>query len=91
MNLYVGNLPYSVTEESLREMFSAYGTVVRASMVTDRETGRSKGFGFVQMSSNEEGTAAMSALNGTEQGGRKLTVNEARPREEKPRFNRDRG
>jgi RNA recognition motif-containing protein len=90
MNLYVGNLPYTTTEEDLQQMFSAYGTVVRATIVKDRETGRSKGFGFVQMASNEEGTAAMSALNGLEQNGRKLTVNEARPREEKPRFNRDR-
>lgn len=90
MNLYVGNLPYSTTEEDLQQMFSSHGTVVRATIVKDRETGRSKGFGFVQMASNEEGNSAMSALNGLEQGGRKLTVNEARPREEKPRFNRDR-
>lgn len=90
MNLYVGNLPYSTTEEDLQQIFSEYGTVVRATIIKDRETARSKGFGFVQMSSNDEGTAAMSALNGTEKNGRKLTVNEARPREEKPRFNRDR-
>ncbi len=90
MNLYVGNLPFSMTEEDLQQMFSSYGTIVRASIVKDRETGRSKGFGFVQMSSNEEGNAAMAALNGLEQNGRKLTVNEARPREEKPRFDRNR-
>jgi len=79
-----------MTEEDLQQMFSSYGTIVRASIVKDRETGRSKGFGFVQMSSNEEGNAAMAALNGLEQNGRKLTVNEARPREEKPRFDRNR-
>ena len=66
MNLYVGNLPFSTTQEDLQQMFSDFGTVVRASLVTDRETGRSKGFGFVELASKEEGNAAMSALNGQE-------------------------
>jgi cold-inducible RNA-binding protein len=85
MNLYVGNLTFQTTEAELREMFGAFGTIIKAAVIMDRETGRSKGFGFVEMSSNEEGQAAIAALNGKDVGGRKLTVNEARPREDKPR------
>ena len=85
MNLYAGNLAFTTTEAELREMFGAFGTVTKAAVIMDRETGRSKGFAFVEMASNEEGQAAIAALNGKEVGGRKLTVNEARPREDKPR------
>ena len=82
-NLYVGNLPFTATEEELRNTFSQYGTVQRVQIVMDRETGRSRGFGFVEMS--EGGEAAIEALNGAQMGGRNLTVNEARPREDRPR------
>jgi len=85
MNLYVGNLVFQTTEAELRQLFGEFGTVVKAAIVMDRETGRSKGFGFVEMSSKEEGQAAIAATNGKEIGGRKITVNEARPREDKPR------
>src|SRR5436190_15139895 len=81
--LYVGNLAYSVDSSELEQMFGAHGTVVSAQIISDRDTGRSKGFGFVEMSSDEEAQAAIAALNGKEQGGRALTVNEARPREER--------
>src|SRR4051812_4558846 len=77
--LYVGNLSYDVDSSALQEMFSAHGTVQSAEIITDRETGRSKGFGFVQLSSDAEADAAISALNGQENGGRALTVNEAKP------------
>lgn len=87
VKLYVGNLPYSTTEDELREMFAAYGTVESVAVITDRDTGRSKGFGFVEMSTPEEAKAAMDALNGKDFGGRGLVVNEARPREERPRSN----
>ncbi len=82
-NLYVGNLTFSTTESDLREMFAPYGTVERVSLVTDRDTGRSRGFGFVEMASDEEAAAAISALNGKDSGGRSLTVNEARPKTER--------
>src|SRR5688572_23163121 len=85
VKLYVGNLPYSTTEDELREMFAAYGTVESAAVISDRETGRSKGFGFVELSSAEEAKAAIDALNGKDFGGRGLVVNEARPREDRPR------
>jgi RNA recognition motif-containing protein len=78
--LYVGNLPYSVTDSSLEQMFSAHGTVQSAQVIMDRDTGRSKGFGFVEMGSDQEAQAAIQALNGADQGGRSLTVNEARPK-----------
>lgn len=78
--LYVGNLSYRVTDSDLRNMFEPHGEIVSAQVVMDRETGRSKGFGFVEMSSNQEAEAAMSALDGQESDGRRLTVNEARPR-----------
>ncbi len=79
-NIYVGNLPFSATEETLRQEFSAYGTVERASIITDRETGRSRGFGFVEMSDDGEAQAAIAALNGKEWEGRALTVNVAKPK-----------
>ncbi len=85
MNIYVGNLPYAMGREELSELFSQYGTVSAARVVKDRETDRSKGFGFVEMDSSEEANKAIEALNGQEVGGRRLVVNEARPREERPR------
>jgi RNA recognition motif-containing protein len=81
--LYVGNLPYNVSSSDLEELFKAHGTVVSAEVVADRDTGRSKGFGFVEMSSEQEAQAAIAALHGQQNGGRALTVNEARPREER--------
>ncbi len=80
--LYVGNLAYSVTDSTLEQMFSAHGTVQSAQVIMDRDTGRSKGFGFVEMGSDSEAQAAISALNGAEKDGRTLTVNEARPKTE---------
>ncbi len=80
MNIYVGNLPYNTGETDLEATFSPYGSVSRARIVTDRETGRSRGFGFVEMANDDEGRAAIEALNGTKMGGRTLVVNEARPR-----------
>ncbi|HEV8292224.1 MAG TPA: RNA-binding protein [Tepidisphaeraceae bacterium] len=81
--LYVGNLPYSVSSSELEQMFSPHGTVQSAEVVADRDTGRSKGFGFVEMGSDAEAQAAIAALNGQDNGGRALTVNEARPREDR--------
>lgn len=91
--LFVGGLPFSTTEDELRDAFAAHGTVASAIVVKDRETGRSKGFGFVEFESDDEGKAAEKALNGADLGGRSITVNEARPREERPRrdFGGDRG
>jgi RNA recognition motif-containing protein len=83
--LYVGNLSYQVDSSELEQLFGAHGQVVSAQIINDRDTGRSKGFGFVEMSSDDEAQAAIAALNGLEHGGRALTVNEARPREERPR------
>jgi len=80
--LYVGNLSYDVQDRDLQELFAQYGTVTSARVVTDRDSGRSKGFGFVEFGTDEEAQAAISALNGQEIGGRALTVNEARPKEE---------
>jgi len=77
--IYVGNCSFNMTEEELRSMFEPYGNVESATLVTDRDTGRSRGFGFVAMSNDEEAEKAMAALNGKESGGRALTVNEARP------------
>ncbi len=79
--LYVGGLPYSVTEDKLQEIFSAHGTVESARVITDRFTGRSRGFGFVEMSSEEDAQTAIDSLNGSDLDGRSLTVNEARPQE----------
>ncbi len=81
MRLYVGNLPFGVSSEELQELFSAHGTVRSADVISDRATGRSKGFGFVEMDDENEAQAAITALNGQDHGGRTLTVNEARPRE----------
>jgi len=83
MKLYVGNLPYSVNDAELRQMFEPHGQVVSASVVMDRETGRARGFGFVEMSNADEGNAAITAMNGQSIGGRGLVVNEARPREDR--------
>ncbi len=83
MKLYVGNLPFSTTSEDLQQLFSQAGNVQSASVLEDRETGRSRGFGFVEMASNEEGQAAIQQLNGKELNGRSITVNEARPREDR--------
>lgn len=81
--LYVGNLSYDTKDSDLQQMFEAFGTVQSAQIVMDRDTGRSKGFGFVEMSSDQEAQAAINGLNGKEAGGRALTVNEARPREDR--------
>src|SRR4051794_39927118 len=81
--LYVGNLTYGVTDSALQEMFEAHGTVQSAQVIMDRDTGRSKGFGFVEMGSDQEAQAAIAAMNGKEVDGRALTVNEARPREDR--------
>jgi RNA recognition motif-containing protein len=81
MKIYVGNLPYSTTDSSLRDLFAQYGNVDNSSVVMDRETGRSRGFGFVEMSNDAEAQAAIAALNGFNNEGRALTVNEARPKE----------
>src|SRR5437588_8773717 len=80
--LYVGNLSYGVTDSSLEQLFAAHGTVQSAQVIVDRDTGRSKGFGFVEMGSDQEAQAAIQALNGSEVEGRALTVNEARPKPE---------
>src|SRR3984893_16274735 len=80
--LYVGNLGYSVTDSDLEKMFAAHGTVESAQVIMDRDTGRSKGFGFVEMKTDQEAQAAIAALNGQDAGGRALTVNEARPKTE---------
>ena len=81
LKLYVGNLGYDVTEADLTELFAPHGTVDSAQVIIERDTGRSKGFGFVEMSTNEQAKAAMSALDGKEIGGRALKVNEAKPKE----------
>ena len=80
--LYVGNLAYTVTDSELQQMFEPHGTVQSAQVIMDRDTGRSKGFGFVEMGSDAEAQAAITAFHGTEHGGRTLTVNEARPKPE---------
>ena len=82
-NIFVGNLSFGATEDSLRALFEAHGTVDRVSIVTDRETGRSRGFGFVEMSNDEEGDRAISAINGKDLDGRTMNVNEARPKTER--------
>jgi RNA recognition motif-containing protein len=85
MNIYVGNLSYEVSEDDLREAFEAYGEVSSSSVITDKFTGRSRGFGFVEMPKEEEARAAIEALNGFDLKGRTLNVNEARPRTDRPR------
>jgi RNA recognition motif-containing protein len=81
--LYVGNLPYSATEQSLREAFAASGTVDSVSLITDRDTGQSKGFGFIEMSTDQEAQTATKAMNGAMLDGRQIKVNEAKPREQR--------
>ncbi len=83
MNIYVGNLPYSTTDAELESMFAVHGQVTSARVIIDRETGRSRGFGFVEMANDDEGRAAIEALNGSDATGRPLTVNEARPKEQR--------
>jgi RNA recognition motif-containing protein len=83
--LYVGNLSYATTSSDLEQLFGQHGAVQSAEVISDRETGRSKGFGFVQMGSDDEAQAAIAALNGQQHDGRPLTVNEAKPREDRPR------
>jgi len=92
-NIFVGNLSFNTGEDELRQLFEAYGQVDRVSIMTDRETGRSRGFGFVEMANEEEGEKAITALNGQQVGGRKLNVNEARPKGDRPSGGggRDRG
>jgi RNA recognition motif-containing protein len=84
MNIYVGNLSYGVTEDELRDIFSEYGEVSSANIITDRHTGQSKGFGFVEMPSNSEADQAIKALNDASIKGRNIKVNQARPRAERP-------
>lgn len=84
MNLYVGNLAHGATDDDLRSTFEAYGTVKSASVIIDKMTGQSRGFGFVEMGSKSEGDAAIAGLNGKDLKGRTLKINEARPREERP-------
>lgn len=84
MRLYVGGLPWSTTQDELRELFEKAGTVTSATIITDKFSGRSKGFGFVEMSSDAEAQKAIESLNGKDFGGRTLTVNEARPMSERP-------
>lgn len=83
--LFVGGLPFATTDDELQELFSTHGTVASATVIKDRDTGRSKGFGFVEFENDDEGKAAEKALNGADLGGRSITVNQARPREERPR------
>jgi RNA recognition motif-containing protein len=85
MNIYVGNLAYSITDEDLREAFGEFGEVSRASVIMDRDTGRSKGFGFVEMPDNAQAEAAINGLNEKDLSGRPIRVNEAKPREDRPR------
>ena len=91
MNIYVGNMPFSMTENQLNEAFSAFGSVTSARIATDRDTGRAKGFGFVEMGNNAEAAKAITALNGTEHDGRNIVVNEAKPREERSSSSSSRG
>ena len=81
--IYVGNLPFTATEEEIRQLFEQYGDVTTVNLITDRETGRPRGFGFVEMENDEEAEAAIKALDQMELGGRNLNVNEARPRQER--------
>lgn len=85
MNIYVGNLPYTLSDRDLRELFEEHGNVTSATVIVDKFNGRSKGFGFVEMSSDDEGNRAIEKLNDTSHDGRDIRVNEARPREDRPR------
>jgi len=87
MQIYVGNMSYGTTEEGLRELFGQYGEVGSVKIITDRDTGRAKGFGFITMDNDSEASSAIEALNEKEFDGRTLRVNEAKPREERPRRN----
>lgn len=82
-NLFVGNLPFSATEDALRDLFSPFGEVQQVRIMTDRDTGKSRGFAFVEMAQNDDAEKAIAALNGKDLGGRALTINEARPRPER--------
>jgi cold-inducible RNA-binding protein len=84
-NIYVGNLTFDATEDQVRSLFEAYGAVDKVSVITDRDTGQPRGFAFVEMNDDESANKAMEALNGTNLGGRNLTVNEARPKADRPR------
>ncbi|MGB9196008.1 MAG: RNA-binding protein [Terriglobales bacterium] len=84
-NLYVGNLPHSTTDAELRQLFEAHGAVEKVTLVTDRDTGRSRGFAFVEMTSPSEADKAIATLNGTDFGGRPLTINEAKPKTDRPK------
>jgi len=84
INIYVGNLPFTTTDTELEDMFSQFGQINRAAVITDRETGRSRGFGFVEMENEEEGKKAITEMNEKDFDGRQLTVNEARPRAPRP-------
>lgn len=85
MNIYCGNLPYSMTEDDLRQLFSEHGEISSAAVITDKFSGQSKGFGFVEMPNDAEAESAIESLNGTEVNGRTLKINQARPREDGPR------
>jgi cold-inducible RNA-binding protein len=84
MEIYVGNLPWSISDQDLADAFGAYGNVEKASIISDRDSGRSKGFGFVTMNDADEANKAIEGMNGTEMDGRNLKVNEAKPREDRP-------
>jgi RNA recognition motif-containing protein len=84
MNIYVGNLPYSVTDGDLRETFSSFGDVAQVNLITDKFTGESKGFTFVDMTNNSQADAAIKGLNGTDMKGRNITVNQAKPKSDRP-------
>ncbi len=90
-NIFVGNLSFNSSEEAVRGLFENFGTVDRVSIITDRDTGRSRGFAFVEMANDDEAERAINALNGTDFGGRKINVNEARPREERGGYGGGRG
>jgi RNA recognition motif-containing protein len=91
MNIYVGNLPYDLNEDEIKTMFSEFGEVSTVTLITDRESGRPKGFGFVEMADDTQGQAAIAALNGKEIKGRTVRVDKAEPRTERPRGGGDRG
>ena len=84
MNIYIGNLSYNVTDQDLQKLFEAYGKVDRSNVISDRETGRSKGFGFIEMPEQSEGQEAIEELDGQDVDGRNIRVNEARPKEDRP-------
>lgn len=85
MNIYIGNLPYSISEDELRDLFASHGEVTSANIIMDRDSGRSKGFGFIEMPDKAQGEAAINAINQTDVQGRSVRVNEARPRPERGR------